>query len=58
MVLPLMNLSILHAGILILMQQVRLMMFSLNNEYGGLPHILPLAIHLKFLGGQVERIIR
>ena len=34
------NLSILDAGILIKMQQARLIMFSLNM----VPHVLPLAV--------------
>ena len=43
---PALNLSILDfldAGILIMMQQVSLMI-----EHGGLLHVLPLAVHLKF----------
>ena len=45
LVLPALNLSTLNAGNLIIMQQVRLMMFSLNMvEYS----ILPLTVHLRF----------
>ena len=43
------NLSNLNAGILIMMQQVRLMMFSLNM----VDYFLPLAVNLSFFGGQV-----
>ena len=42
----------LDAGILIMVQQVRL---NINIEHGGLPHVLPLTVHLGyFFGGQVE----
>ena len=44
LVLPALNLSILDAGILIMMQQVSLMI-----EHDGLIHVLPLAVHLKFV---------
>ena len=40
-----MDLPLLDAGILIVMHQVRVKMFSLNMvDY---PHVLPLAVHLK-----------
>ena len=45
LVLPALNLSTLDAGILIMMQQIRFIMFSLT-EHGGLLHVLPLAVHL------------
>ena len=44
------NLSTLNAGILIMVQKVRLMMFS---EHGGLLHVLLFAVHLSFFAGQV-----
>ena len=50
LVLPALNLSTLNAGILIIMQQVRLMMFSLNM-HGGLLYVLPLVVHLRFFRG-------
>ena len=46
-VLPARNWSTLVAGILIIEQQVRLIMFSLNML--GLLHVLPLAVHLNYL---------
>ena len=42
LVLPALNLSILDAGILLMVQEVILMMLSLNM-------VLPLAVHLKFV---------
>ena len=46
LVLPALNLFTLNVGILIMMQQVRLMMFSLNMvDYS---HVLPLAVHQRF----------
>ena len=47
LVLPAPNLSILNASILIMMQQVRLIMFSLNIVDYSI-HVLPLAVHLKY----------
>ena len=46
LVYPALNLSTLDAGILIMVQQVRLMMFSLNMVYYSM-YVLPLAAHLK-----------
>ena len=46
------NLYILDAGIFIMVQQVSLMMFFLNME--DYNHVLPLAVHLHFLAGQVK----
>ena len=54
MVLPALILSTLDAGILIILQKRRLMMINDLLEHGGLPHVLPLAVHLIFLGSQVE----
>ena len=51
LVLPALNLSTLNAGILIMMQQVRLKDVLL--EHGGLLYVLPLAVHLRFFAGQV-----
>ena len=45
LILPALNLSTLNASILIMMQQVRLIMFSLNMVH---VHVLPLAVHLRF----------
>ena len=41
-------------GILIMVKQVRLMMFSLNSEHTGLFHVLPLTVHLKFFFNEQE----
>ena len=47
-------LSTLNAGILIMMQQVRLITDNVLTEHGGLVHVLPLAVHLRFIfAGQV-----
>ena len=46
LVYPVLNLSTLDAGILIMVQCVSLMMFSF--EHGGLTHVLPLAVKLEF----------
>ena len=43
MVLPLLNLFILEAGILIKVDDV-------HTECGGLTHVLPLAVHLNIYG--------
>ena len=43
---PALSLSILDAGILIMVQQVRLINDHVLIEHGGLPHVLPLAGHL------------
>ena len=47
LVLPAMSLPSLDAGILMMVQQVRLMMFSLNMV--DLLHVLPVAVHLNFI---------
>ena len=52
LVLPALNLSTLNAGILIMMHQARLIMFSLNMVDYSM-HVLPLAVHLCFFAGQV-----
>ena len=45
------NLSILDAGILIMVHQVRLMMFLLNMvNYTHVYYVLPLTVHLQYLG--------
>ena len=46
LVLPSLNLSTLNAGILIMMQYVR--SDDVLTEHGGLLHVLPLAVHLRF----------
>ena len=46
LVFPALNLSTLNAGILIMMQQIRLMMFSLNMVNYSMS--FPLAVHLSF----------
>ena len=46
LVLPSLNLSILDAGNLIMLQQV---FDDILLEHGGQPHVLPLAVHLKFV---------
>ena len=46
LVYPVLHLSTLDAGILIMVQCVSLMMFSF--EHGGLTHVLPLAVKLEF----------
>ena len=46
LVLPTLNLCILDADKLIMVQQVRLIIYVLI-ELGGLPHVLCLAIHIK-----------
>ena len=48
LVLPALNMSTLDAGILIMVQQVRLI-DDVLTEHGGLLHVLPLAVHLHFL---------
>ena len=53
LVLPALNLSTLNAGILIMMQQVRLMMFSLNMVDYSTPFLL-LSTQDFFLAGQVR----
>ena len=55
-VLPALNLSTLQAGILIRMQEVRLMMISLNMVDYSMSFVLPIAVHLD-LAEQVERVI-
>ena len=59
LVLPVLNLSILYAGILIMVQQVRLMIFSLIIVDCPVPHILPQPCCRPgiCLGGQVDRTI-
>ena len=47
-------LSILDAGILIMVQQLKLMMFSLNMDYPT-THVLPLTVHLNVFCGHIER---
>ena len=50
-VLPSLNLSLLDAGILRMVKQVGLMMFSLNMvDY----LVLPLIVHLEIYGGHIE----
>ena len=51
------NLSILDAGILKMVQFFRSKIDDVPIEHGRLPHILPLAVLLKFCCGQVEGII-
>ena len=50
-VLPALNLSTLNAGILIMMQQVRLMMFSVNMVDYSMSFLL--LFQLSFFAGQV-----
>ena len=52
LVLPAMILSILEAGIFVKDETSKI--DDVLMEHGGLPHLLPLAVYLKFLGGQVE----
>ena len=56
MVHPELNLSILDAGILI-MVFVTSKFDDVLLEHGGLPHVLPLTVHLFFFAEQVERVI-
>ena len=49
LVLPALNLYTLNAGILIMMHQVRLIINDVLTEHGGLLHVLPLAVLLRFL---------
>ena len=47
LVLPALNLSTLNAGLL---QQVTSKIDDVLTEHGGLLHVLPLAVHLRFFG--------
>ena len=47
LVLPILNLPLLDPSILITEEQLRLILVLLGN--GGLPHVLPLGVHLIFI---------